>query len=301
MLTVLLAAVVGVVVGTFRRPLGAHLADPRVVAPGIAVVAVVVHLGLGLLAGTVAGPLLGLSLFLLTGFALLNLHLIGMGVLSTGLALNAAVVLVNGAMPVRASAVVRAGIARPGELVLVDLGAGRRYEEVGDWLPVLGDVIPVPALGAVMSFGDLIVLVGIAVVAADLVRYARRPRPGSARVTLWDRFAAQVVSQDRTGREPVGFGDRLLDGEELRGRRDVVDAEHGLGHRGRDGADRGEGAGIPSPRGRGRDRADEVLARQRQQERAPELGEPADAVDEVEGLAGGLGEVDPRVEEHLLT
>lgn len=301
MLTVLLAAVVGVVVGTFRRPLGAHLADPRVVAPALAGVAIALHLALGLLPSALAGPLLGLSLFLLTGFTLLNVHLVGMGVLSTGLALNAAVVLVNGAMPVRARAVVDAGIARPGELVLVDLGAGRRYEAVGDWLPVLGDAIPIERIGSVMSFGDLIVLVGIAVVAADLVRYARRPRPGSGRATFRDRFAPEVVGQDGVGREPVGFGDRPADRQELHGRAHVVDAEHGLGHRSRDGADRGQRAGVSSSRGRGRDGADEVLARQGQQQRPSQLGHPTDPVDEVERLPGGLGEVDPRVEEHLLT
>lgn len=294
----LLAAVVGVVVGALRRPLGAHLADPRVVAPGIAVVAVALHLSLGLLGGALAGPLLGLSLFLLTGFALLNLHLVGMGVLSLGLALNAAVVLVNGAMPVRASAVVRAGIARPGELVFADLGAGRRFEATGDWLPVLGDVLPVDALGAVLSFGDLIVLAGIGALAADLARYARRPRPGSVRR---DRFAAQLVGEHGVDREAVRLGDGPLDGEELHRGGDVVDAEHGLGHRGRDRPDGGEGAGVAPARRRRRDRADEVLAGERKQQRPAELGHPVDAVDEVEGLPRRLGEVDARVEEHLLT
>lgn len=301
MLTVLLAAVVGGVIGALRRPLGAHLMDPRVLAPGVAVVAVVLHLSLALLSPSVAGPLLGLSLFLLTGFALLNLHLVGMGVLAIGLGLNAAVVLVNGAMPVRASAVVAAGIARPGELVLVDLGAGRRYEAVADWLPVLGDVIPVGPLGAVMSFGDLIVLAGIGAVACDLVRYARRPQPGSGRAAPRYRFAAKPVGEHGIGREPVGIDDGLLDGEELHGGRDVVHPEHGLGDGRRHGPDGREGPGVALPRRGGGDGADEVLARQRQQQRSAELGDAGDPVDEVEGLPGRLGEVDARVEEHLLT
>ena len=114
MVLLLLAAVAGIVVGLVRRPLGAHLADPRVVVPGLAAIALALHVGAGLLGPSTAGPLLGLSLFLLTGFGLLNLHLVGMGVLTIGTALNAAVVLVNGAMPVRAAAVVEAGIAAPG-------------------------------------------------------------------------------------------------------------------------------------------------------------------------------------------
>ncbi len=293
----LIAAVVGVGVGLPRRPLGAHLADPRVVAPGLGVVAVALHLLAGFASASAAGPLLGLSLFLLTGFGVLNLHLVGIGVLSIGMALNAAVVLVNGAMPVRASAVVRAGLARPGELVLVDLGAGRRYEANGDWLPVLGDVIPVGWIGGVMSFGDLIVLMGIAAVASDLARYARRPHPGSGRR---ERLAAEVVSEDGIDRQPVRVGDGRTHLEELHGAGDVVDPEHGV----RDGvgprADGGEGAGVAPARRRVRDRPDEVLAGQGEQQRPAELGHAPDPVDEVEGLPGRLREVDARVEEHLV-
>lgn len=298
-LPVLLAAALGVVMGFLRRPLGAHLADPRVVAPGLAVVAVGVQMALGLLSASVAGPLLGLSLFLLTGFGLLNLHLVGMGVLSTGMALNAAVVLVNGAMPVRAPAVLDAGLARPGELVLVDLGAGRRYEATGDWLAVLGDVIPVGAIGGVLSFGDLIVAVGVATVAADLARYARRPTPGSGRVG--SRFAPQAVIEHGVGSEAVRVGDGGPHVQELDGGGHVVDSEDRLGHGVGDRADRRERAGVAPTRRRARHRADEVLAGQRQQEGASELGHAPDPVDEVEGLPGRLGEVDARVEEHLLT
>jgi hypothetical protein len=297
----LLAAVAGIAVGMVRRPLGAHLADPRVLVPGLAAGAVALHLALGLLSPAVAGPLLGLSLFLLTGFGLLNLHLVGMGVLTLGMALNAAVVLVNGAMPVRATAVVAAGVAEPGELVLVDLGAGRRYEATGDWLAMLGDVIPVSPIGAVLSFGDLIVLMGIGVVASDLVRYARRPQPGSSSRALRDRLAAQGVVQDRVGREALRVGDRAEHGEELHGADHVVDAEHRLGDRGGDRGDRRQGPGVAPARRRAGQRADEVLAGQRQQQRPSQLGHAADAVDEVQGLPGGLGEVDSRVEEHLLT
>lgn len=301
MVPLLLAAVAGIAVGALRRPLGAHLADPRVVVPGLAAVAVAAHLALGLLSPAVAGPLLGLSLFLLTGFGLLNLHLVGMGVLTVGMALNAAVVLVNGAMPVRATAVVDAGIAQPGELVLVDLGAGRRYEATGDWLPVLGDVIPVEQIGAVLSFGDLIVLMGIGTVAADLVRYARRPQPGSARRRLGDGFTPKGVVEDGVGGQAVRVGDGGEHVEELDGADHVVHAEHRLRDRGGDRRDRRQGAGVAPPGRRPGHRTDEVLARQGHQQRAAELGHPADAVEEVEGLPGRLGEVDARVEEHLLT
>lgn len=301
MVPLLVAVVTGIAVGMLRRPLGAHLEDPRVLVPGLAAVAVGLHLSLWLLSPAVAGPLLGLSLFLLTGFGLLNLHLVGMGILTTGLALNAAVVLVNGAMPVRTTAVVAAGIAAPGELVLVDLGAGRRYEATGDWLPILGDVIPVAPIGAVVSFGDLIVLMGVGVVAADLVRYTRRPRPGSTGVRLGDRLAAQLVAQDRVDGQALRVGDGGQHGEQLHGADHVVDPEHRLGDRGGHRGDRRQGARVAMARRGPGQRADEVLAGEGHQERPAELGHAADAVDQVEGLAGRLGEVDTRVEEHLLT
>jgi len=101
---VLVAVAVGIAVGALRRPLGRHLPDPVVVVPSLGVLAVAIQVPLGWFSTVVAGPLLGLSLFLLTGFALLNRRLVGMGVLALGLGLNAAVVLVNGAMPVRATA-----------------------------------------------------------------------------------------------------------------------------------------------------------------------------------------------------
>ena len=301
MVLLLAAVVVGMVTGALRRPLGAHLADPRLLVPGVAAVAMVLHLSLGLLSPTVAGPLLGLSLFLLTGFGLLNLHLVGMGVLTIGMALNAAVVLVNGAMPVRATAVLDAGIAQPGELVLVDLGAGRRYEATGDWLPVLGDVVPVDAIGSVMSFGDLIVLVGVAAVASDLVRYARRPHPGSGAGRFGDRFTAKRIVEHRVRRQPFRVGDGAQHGQQLHRGGHVVDPEHRLGDGRRHGSDGGEGPGVAAARRRPRDRPDEVLAGQRQQQRPPQLRHATDAVDEVQGLPGRLGEVDARVEEHLLT
>ena len=302
---VLAAAVAGIVVGALRRPLGAHLRDPVVLMPALAVGAVALQATLGWFSTEVSGPLLGLSLFLLTGFALLNHHLVGMGVLAVGLALNTAVVLANGAMPVRPEAVVRAGIVEPRELITVDVGAGRRFERTGDWLPVLGDVIPVRAAGAAMSFGDLIVLIGVGTVAGDLTRYARRePRRPRRRSGLLaagrQRFAAQVIGQDRVGGEAVRVGDGLLHGQELDRGGHVVHPEHGLGDGRGDRADGGEGAGVALA-GRGaRQRADEVLPGQREQQRPAELGHAIDPVDQVEGLPGGLGEVDAGIEEHLL-
>ncbi len=173
-LPVIVAAVVGVLVGLLRRPLGAHLDDPVVVLPGVALVGVALQLLPAVVDVPWPGQVLGVSLALLCGFAVVNRHLVGVGVLAIGLGLNMVVVLANGGMPVRATALVRSGAVEATGLVDADLGAGRRFERTDDILPVLGDAIPVAPFGAAMSFGDLIVLMGIGAMAGDLTRYARR-------------------------------------------------------------------------------------------------------------------------------
>jgi hypothetical protein len=104
---------------------------------------------------------LALSYLCLLAFALANLRLAGMGVLAVGLALNALVVVVNGGMPVHHGA--------------PTLSGKHHAERPDDTLTVLDDRIPVDPLGEVLSFGDLVLAVGLAVTAASLVR---RPPEG---------------------------------------------------------------------------------------------------------------------------
>lgn len=179
MVPVLAAVVIGAAVGAARRPLGTHLETPalrlvRLAVAGVALQAVGSLIGLPL-----PGLILFASLTCLAVFGLWNRHLVGMGVLSIGIALNALAVLVHGAMPVRATALLRAGAAPVGGLADVDLGFGRRFERTGDLAPWLGDALPVGLFDTVMSFGDLIALAGIASLAGELARYARRGTNGS--------------------------------------------------------------------------------------------------------------------------
>lgn len=174
MVPILLAVVIGAVIGALRRPLGAHLETPELHLVWLAGAA----LGLQLLGAMVTlpvdGPLLGASLVALAVFAAWNRHLVGMGVLAVGTACNAVAVALHGAMPVRATALVRSGAATAAELATTDLGFGRRFERTSDLAPWLGDAIPVGAVHAAMSFGDLIALAGIAALAGELARYSRR-------------------------------------------------------------------------------------------------------------------------------
>lgn len=104
---------------------------------------------------------LTLSYVCLVAFAALNLRVPGMGVIAVGLALNALVVWVNGGMPVHGG--------DPG------LSGKHHAEHPGDTLTFLDDRIPVDPLGEVLSFGDMVLAVGLAVTTASLMR---RPPEG---------------------------------------------------------------------------------------------------------------------------
>lgn len=92
------------------------------------------------------GTALALSYLCLLVFALANLRITGMGLITVGLALNALVVTANGRMPVR-------GTERP-----------------EDRLTFLDDRIPVDPLGEILSFGDLVLAVGLVTATQSVVR-----------------------------------------------------------------------------------------------------------------------------------
>lgn len=123
---------------------------------------------------------------LLTLFALVNLRLVGMPVVLVGLLCNFLVIGANGAMPVRASAVLAADVAD--SVQGLDLGAKRRLAEPGDRFELLGDVVPVTVAREVLSFGDLILAAGV----ADVVFRLLRP-VGARRREEADLVEADVV------------------------------------------------------------------------------------------------------------
>ena len=141
-------------------------------------------------AGRVGGPewttpLVLASYALLLGFALLNLHLAGMGVVMIGMLANAAVIGLNDGMPIRPAAVVAAGLATPEQAERMRADVKRRPERPGDRLVVLADIVPVAPLREVVSFGDLAIGVGV----GDVVVHLMRPR-SRARTKRADPVAA---------------------------------------------------------------------------------------------------------------
>lgn len=180
MLLLGLTALVGAGIGLLLPRQGSHTSRPRLHAPGVLVAGVLLQVGAVLLDGDLAPVALAASLGVLAFFAACNRHITGVAVIGVGLLANLTAVVLHGGMPVRGEALVRAGVTERQELPVLDLGNLRHLETSRDVLPVLGDVLPIPAVAQVVSFGDLILLVGLADTSAQLAR--RRRRPGASRV-----------------------------------------------------------------------------------------------------------------------
>lgn len=148
-----------------RTRLPARVALPGALAAGaalrLAVEAVDLPGGLALLIA---------SYGLLMAGCLANLSWTGSGVVAFGLALMVAPTVINGGMPVDADALGSVGL----EVRSAELPGERHVNQPGDGVDVLNDIVPVPGFGRVVSFGELIVLVGLADVASNVV--ARRFR-----------------------------------------------------------------------------------------------------------------------------
>lgn len=119
--------------------------------------------------------LLVAGLFLLLVGAVRNSSTLpGSGVVAVGLAANLAVLVANGHVPVRWEALVQTGALVPEQRDLVRPGGLYQVETEGTRLALLGDIIAVPVVDEVVSFGDLILLAGVATVTANTL-LRRRP------------------------------------------------------------------------------------------------------------------------------
>jgi hypothetical protein len=128
--------------------------------------------------------LLIVSYVYLLVFCAANVRHAGMGVILVGIALNAVVIVANNGMPVREKAVYEAAIVDPGDAVSID-EVKHHLETPDDDVMFLADIIPVKPLRQVLSFGDLILSVGVADLLVHLLlpvggRPRRRRRGASA-------------------------------------------------------------------------------------------------------------------------
>lgn len=89
-------------------------------------------------------------------FLVLNRHLPGMLLAGAGLAVNLVVIIANGAMPVSLEAARIAGIETS-----LATGIGHEPMTSSTVLAWLGDVIPLPGIGLVISPGDIVLAAGL--------------------------------------------------------------------------------------------------------------------------------------------
>jgi hypothetical protein len=171
-ITVAVGALIGLAVGGRPRHLPEHTFHlwPLLLA-GLALQVIVEttgHSSLGVV-------LVVVSYLLLLAFGALNLRLAGMGVVMVGMAMNLVPIAINGGMPVRASALADADIAHSvDDAQYVELRGERHLEDDEDRLAFLGDIIPVPAIRQVVSFGDLVLSIGTITLIVGLLRPPRK-------------------------------------------------------------------------------------------------------------------------------
>ncbi len=140
-----------------------HLATTRFRYPWLVFVGLALQLAIQTIArpfldGDQALALLLASMALVATFLVLNIKLGGTGLAAAGLALNVIVIAANGAMPVHAASAERVGAP-----ISVTEG-GVKHEVMNDSTRMswLGDAIPVPPLKTVLSLGDVLLALGIA-------------------------------------------------------------------------------------------------------------------------------------------
>ncbi len=177
---IVVAITVGLIAGTLRGGRLRGIFSTRIHGVVLYIVALAAGFAVDQFALPHPGWWIAASLTAGLVFSLLNLRLVGMAVVSIGVIVNLVPVALNGATPVRGEALVSAGLVAAADLDQVALNGSRVLADDQTILEILGDVIPVRATKQVLSFGDLIMLVGLANVLANLMVRAR-PRWTSTR------------------------------------------------------------------------------------------------------------------------
>ena len=168
MALVALTLVGGLLTGWVRGGRVRTIGSTRLAGVSLIVVAVVAQVALAVSdvarAPLTVGLLAGSQLAVL-GFLVANRLLPGVTLIGIGSVANAVVVIANGGMPVSGDALSR--IARHP----LELTPGKhRLLEAGDALPWLADVVALPALGQIVSVGDVFIAAGVGVMVAGLMR-----------------------------------------------------------------------------------------------------------------------------------
>ncbi|MBK5222714.1 MAG: DUF5317 family protein [Acidimicrobiia bacterium] len=142
-------------------------------------------------------------------FAFANVHLRGLGVAGIGIIVNLVPLLFHGTVPVdldallAVDAVDRAEVGALDDPVDLHLVGGRRVADDDTVLAPLGERIPVPVVGLVVSFGDLITMMGMGAAACNAVQRRRRQGTIPVREILLDDDRAATSAAGRPHHEPT--------------------------------------------------------------------------------------------------
>ena len=182
---IILAICTGLGVGVVRRGRLSALAKTRIRHPEFFAVALVCSVVVDATDVGAPGTIALVGLIGGLAFTTVNIHLTGMAVIALGITANLVPVALNGAMPVRAEALVEAEMVSADELDRVTLSGARELTNDDTVLAALGDTIPARWTGQVVSIGDLIMIVGLTDVVANLLLQRRRRRlPASTLASL---------------------------------------------------------------------------------------------------------------------
>ncbi len=173
----LLALVFGLIAGVVRRGDFPTILNTRIYHPEFLASSIVCAFVVSATDIDSDGVIAFVALLGAFAFTLMNLHLVGMVVVSIGLALNLFVFILNFETPVRPNALVEAEIVTAEELERgVSISGHVELADSDTVLEILGDTFPIRLGEKVVSIGDLIFLVGLANVTGNLMLGNQRRR-----------------------------------------------------------------------------------------------------------------------------
>lgn len=179
MVIAVILLVAGLVAGLARGGRIENLGRAQLRYPGLVFAGLGVQVG-GEIAASYLDPPLGqgaglailaASYGLLVAFVITNRTLPGALFIAAGMALNLLVIGLNGAMPVSPDAARAAGLDPAGAPASMIKHEIMRPDTL---LKFLGDVIPLPLIGRIVSAGDVLLGIGVFLFVERLVRYKPR-------------------------------------------------------------------------------------------------------------------------------
>ena len=173
----ILAVILGLIAGVIRRGDFPTILNTQIYHPEFLVSSAICAFFVSVTDIDSDGVIAFVALVGAFAFTIMNLHLVGMVILSIGLALNLFVFILNLETPVRPNALVEAQIVTAEELERgVTISGHVEAADEDSVLDFLGDTFPIRWGEQVVSIGDLIFLVGLANVTGNLMLGNQRRR-----------------------------------------------------------------------------------------------------------------------------